>query len=88
MKAWTNIILMSVITLGLFLYAFLQPVLAPDDLTNQFHMNPFALIFGFIALFWDIKQYRRIKSHYKHLEFNIVDSNCQDCKTKSEGSQS
>lgn len=79
MKAWTNIKLMSLVTVGLFVYAFLQPIFFPTSLSNALHINPFALIFGFVALYMDIKQYQRIKGHYKHLEFNTTDPKCKDC---------
>lgn len=84
MKAQTNLILMYMITVGLFIYAFAQPIFLPNDITNTLHFNPFALGFGIAALIMDIKQYRRIKSHYKHLVSNIFNPNCKDCITEQQ----
>lgn len=82
MKARTNLILLFSVTIALFVYAFLQPIFIPTNLSNEFHINPLAFIFGCLAIIVDIKQYRRIKGHYKHLEFNKIDPKCPDCITK------
>lgn len=82
MKARTNIILMSGITIVMFLYAFLQPLLLPTNLTKGEIVNPIALVCAFLALYMDIKQIRRIRNHYRHLKFNTTDPKCQDCVTK------